>query len=117
MVGARDQGAKQLFDLFGAAGGAQYTVWSLAGIFLTSIVQNGGLSHSMGICGSAKNEFAAMGGDPVQPDALRRHEAAALANWEFCKWDKVDAIGFIACCTLSATIVGIFLALLKWAAP
>jgi Na+/proline symporter len=37
--------------------------------------------------------------------------------WEFCKWDKVDAIGFIACCSLSAAIVGIFLALLNWAAP
>lgn len=39
------------------------------------------------------------------------------SNWEFCKWDRVDAIGFIACCSLSAAIVGIFLGLLKWAAP
>jgi Na+/proline symporter len=53
---------KQMFDLFGAAGGAQFTVWSLAGILLVSIVQNGGLSHNMGICGSAKNEFAARSG-------------------------------------------------------
>jgi SSS family solute:Na+ symporter len=37
--------------------------------------------------------------------------------WEFCKWDRVDGIGFIACCSLSAAIVGIFLALLNWAAP
>jgi Na+/proline symporter len=39
------------------------------------------------------------------------------SNWEFCKWDRVDAIGFIVCCSLSAAIVGIFLGLLKWAAP
>ena len=53
---------KEMFNLFGAAGGAQFTVWSLAGILLVSIVQNGGLSHNMGICGSAKNEFAARSG-------------------------------------------------------
>ncbi|MSU24706.1 MAG: hypothetical protein EXS32_12905 [Opitutus sp.] len=39
------------------------------------------------------------------------------SNWEFCKWDRVDTIGFLGCCALSATIVGIFLGLLRWAAP
>jgi len=39
------------------------------------------------------------------------------SNWEFCKWDRVDTIGFIVCCSLSAAIVGIFLGLRKWAAP
>lgn len=53
---------KQMFDLFGAAGGSQFTKWSLCGILLVSIIQNGGLSHNMGICGSAKNEFAARSG-------------------------------------------------------
>ncbi|PTX95659.1 hypothetical protein [Opitutus sp. ER46] len=53
---------KEMFDLFGAGGGAQFTFWSLVGILLISIVQNGGLSHNMGICGSAKNEFAARSG-------------------------------------------------------
>ncbi len=52
----------EMFNLFGAAGGAQFTVLSLVGILLVSIVQNGGLSHNMGICGSAKNEFAARSG-------------------------------------------------------
>jgi hypothetical protein len=37
--------------------------------------------------------------------------------WEFCKWDRVDAVGFAACCALSAAIVGGFLAVLKSAAP
>ncbi len=53
---------QEMFNLFGSAGGAQFTAWSLAGILLVSIVQNGGLSHNMGICGSAKNEMAARSG-------------------------------------------------------
>ena len=32
--------------------------------------------------------------------------------WEFCKWDRTDAIGFVACCSLSAAIVGLFVFLL-----
>lgn len=47
------------FDLFGAAGSSQFSVWNLAAILLVSLVQIHGLSHNMGICGSAKNEFAA----------------------------------------------------------
>ena len=37
--------------------------------------------------------------------------------WEFCKWDRVDTIGFLACSTLSAAIVLLFVGLLRWAAP
>ncbi|WP_438482993.1 sodium:solute symporter family protein [Oleiharenicola lentus] len=53
---------KQMFDLFGSASAEQFSVVSLCGILLVSIVQNGGLSHNMGICGSAKDEFAARSG-------------------------------------------------------
>jgi solute:Na+ symporter, SSS family len=35
--------------------------------------------------------------------------------WEFCRWDRADTIGFIACCSLSAAIVGLFLFLLNLA--
>ena len=52
----------RMFDLFGSGGAEQFSVLSLGGILLVSIVQNGGLSHNMGICGSAKNEFAARSG-------------------------------------------------------
>lgn len=52
----------RMFDLFGAAGSDQFTVWSIAAFLLVAIVQNAGLSHNMGICGSAKNEFAARSG-------------------------------------------------------
>ncbi|HYC70684.1 MAG TPA: hypothetical protein VEB66_05720 [Opitutaceae bacterium] len=65
-IGGWDQLAvkvpRHMFDLFGSAGGAQFTAWSLLGILLVSIVQNGGLSHNMGICGSAKDEMAARSG-------------------------------------------------------
>ena len=27
------------------------------------------------------------------------------SNWEFCRWDRVDAIGFLSCSALSAAIV------------
>ena len=37
-------------------------------------------------------------------------------NWEFCKWDKVDTIGFLVCSALSAAIVLLFVFLLKLAA-
>ena len=53
---------KQMFDLFGSGNAEQFSVISLCGILLVSIVQNGGLSHNMGICGSAKNEMAARSG-------------------------------------------------------
>jgi hypothetical protein len=35
--------------------------------------------------------------------------------WEFCRWDKADTIGFLACCALSGSIVGLFLFLLNLA--
>jgi hypothetical protein len=37
-------------------------------------------------------------------------------NWEFCKWDRVDAIGFLLCSVLSGAIVLLFVGLLRWAA-
>jgi SSS family solute:Na+ symporter len=32
--------------------------------------------------------------------------------WEFCRWDRADTIGFVACCAVSAAIVGLFVFLL-----
>ena len=46
----------QMLDLFAGAGGSPVFI---AAVLFVSIVQNGGLSHNMGIAGSAKNEFAA----------------------------------------------------------
>ena len=61
---------KNFFDLFGAGGGDQFTMWSIVAFLIVAIVQNAGLSHNMGICGSAKNEFAARSG--VSGNYLKR---------------------------------------------
>jgi len=61
---------RQMFELFGAGGSEQFSVWSLAAILLVSLVQIHGLSHNMGIFGSAKNEFAARFG--VSGNFLKR---------------------------------------------
>ncbi len=49
----------KMFELFGNSGANQFSVWGLGAILLVSLVQIHGLSHNMGIYGSAKNEFAA----------------------------------------------------------
>ncbi len=37
------------------------------------------------------------------------------SSWEFCKWDRVDTIGFVSCLAVSWAVVGLFVLLLKWA--
>jgi solute:Na+ symporter, SSS family len=38
------------------------------------------------------------------------------SSWEFCKWDRVDTVGFLSCLAISWAIVGLFVLLLKLAA-
>ncbi|MDO8538961.1 MAG: hypothetical protein Q7S40_00860 [Opitutaceae bacterium] len=38
------------------------------------------------------------------------------SSWEFTKWNRVDVIGFAACCAVSGGILGLFLLLLRAAA-
>jgi SSS family solute:Na+ symporter len=78
----------KMFDLFGSGNGEQFTVWSLLAILLVSIVQNGGLSHNMGICGSAKNEFAARTG--VSGNYLKR---LMIILWAFAGLIAVAMFG------------------------
>jgi len=68
----------RMFDLFGSGGAGQFSVFSLGAILLVSVIQNGGLSHNMGICGSAKNEFAARSG--VSGNYLKR---LMIVMWAF----------------------------------
>ncbi len=68
----------KMFDLFGSGNAEQFSVFSLLAILLVSIIQNGGLSHNMGICGSAKNEFAARSG--VSGNYLKRF---MIILWSF----------------------------------
>ncbi len=79
---------KQMFDLFGSGAAEQFSVVSLCGILLVSIVQNGGLSHNMGICGSAKNEMAARSG--VSGTYLKRF---MIILWAFAGLIAVATFG------------------------
>ena len=78
----------RMFDLFGSGGAGQFSVFSLGAILLVSIIQNGGLSHNMGICGSAKNEFAARSG--VSGNYLKR---LMIVMWAFAGLIAVALFG------------------------
>ncbi len=39
------------------------------------------------------------------------------SSWEFTRWDRLDAIGFLTCCAVSGAIIALFWGLLRWAAP
>lgn len=78
----------QMFDLFGSGAVGQFSVFSLVAILIVSIVQNGGLSHNMGICGSAKNEFAARSG--VSGNYLKRF---MIILWAFTGLIAVAVFG------------------------
>ena len=78
----------KMFDLFGSGSSDQFSVFGLLAILLVSVVQNGGLSHNMGICGSAKNEFAARTG--VSGNYLKR---LMIIMWAFAGLIAVAVFG------------------------
>lgn len=78
----------KMFDLLGASGSDQYSIMALTAILLVSIVQNAGLSHNMGICGSAKNEYAARHG--VSGNYLKR---LMIIMWAFAGLIAVALFG------------------------
>ena len=77
-----------MFDLVGSSGTDQFSFWAIAGFLLVAIVQNAGLSHNMGICGSAKNEFAARSG--VSGNYLKR---LMIIMWAFAGLIAVALFG------------------------
>jgi Na+/proline symporter len=84
----KDKVPRNFFDLFGGANSDQYSAVALGAILLVSIVQNAGLSHNMGICGSAKNEFAARSG--VSGNYLKR---IMIIMWAFAGLIAVALFG------------------------
>jgi Na+/proline symporter len=62
-------------------------------------------------------ERAALAETERRPDRFDHTKLWPRSNWEFCRWDRVDTLGFLGCCALSGTIVLLFVALLRWAAP
>jgi len=61
-------------------------------------------------------EAAAMAETRRNPGRFDHTKLVRDSTWEFCKWDRVDTIGFLICCAVSGAIIGIFVLLLKWAA-
>ena len=61
-------------------------------------------------------EAAAMEETRRNPGRFDHTKLVRDSTWEFCKWDRVDTIGFLICCAVSGAIIGIFVLLLKWAA-
>jgi Na+/proline symporter len=57
-------------------------------------------------------EMAATRADPQRMDHRKLFRNSA---WEFTKWDRVDTIGFLACCAVSALMLAAFAGLLGWA--
>ena len=62
-------------------------------------------------------ERAALAETERRPDRFDHTKLWPRSNWEFCRWDRVDTLGFLGCCALSGTIVLLLVALLRWAAP
>lgn len=52
--------------------------------------------------------------DPHRFDHLKLFPRS---NWELTRWDRVDTVGFFACCAISGGIVLLFWGLLRLAAP
>lgn len=61
-------------------------------------------------------EAAAMAETRRRPDRFDDRKLLPGSAWEFTKWDRVDTVGFLACCALSGAILALFALLLRWAA-
>jgi hypothetical protein len=50
-------------------------------------------------------EAAAMEETRLRPDRFEQTKLFPGSSWEFAKWDRVDALGFAACCAISGGIL------------
>lgn len=60
-------------------------------------------------------EAAAMAATRREPGRFDQTKLFPRSAWEFAKWDREDAVGFIVCCAISGGIIGLFVLLLRWA--
>jgi solute:Na+ symporter, SSS family len=62
-------------------------------------------------------EAAAMAETAREPGRFNRTKLFGPdSSWEFAKWDRTDAVGFLVCCAISGAIILVFWLLLRWAA-
>jgi len=64
-----------------------------------------------------EQEVAALAATQREPGRFDRTKLLPSSSWEFTRWNRVDAVGFFVCCLISATIIALFFALLKFAGP
>jgi Na+/proline symporter len=57
---------------------------------------------------SRELDAAAMEVTRLNPGRFDRTKLFPFSNWEFTKWDRVDAAGFVACCFISTAIIALF---------
>jgi Na+/proline symporter len=62
-------------------------------------------------------ESAAMEETCRQPHRFDHLKLFPSSSWEFTKWDRVDTVGFLVCCAISAGIIALFWFLLRLAGP
>lgn len=61
-------------------------------------------------------ETAGMAETAARPDRFDHTKLLGpRSQWEFCRWDRVDALGFIACLAVSCAILGAFWTVLRLA--
>ena len=62
-------------------------------------------------------EAAAMAETARRPDRFSHTKLLGPDSaWEFARWDRTDAVGFLVCCAISGGIILVFWLLLRWAA-
>lgn len=64
-----------------------------------------------------EEEAAALAATTRDPQRFDQRKLFPRSSWEFTRWDRVDTIGFFACCAMSGSIIALFWGLLRWAAP
>ena len=66
---------------------------------------------------TAETEAAAIEATLRDPHRFDHLKLFPRSSWEFTKWDRVDAVGFIVCCFISGAIILLFRFLLTLAGP
>jgi hypothetical protein len=61
-------------------------------------------------------DAAAMEETRKNPGRFDHLKLLPRTHWEFLKWDKEDAVGFLICCSVSGAVVALFIFLLRLAA-
>ena len=61
-------------------------------------------------------EEAAMAETYANPHRFDDTKLFPNSSWEFTKWNKVDAVGFLSCVSIAFTILGVFWVILRLAA-